>query len=237
MEYGVIDIGSNTIRLCIYKEQDNDYVRLLNTKDTAGLVGYRKDGYMTAEGVDKACAVLNKFKNTLSIIQIEKLFVFTTASLRNIKNSLSVIQEIEIRTGFSIDLISGEQEAKLGFTGASKINKLRNGLLIDIGGGSTELLEYEDGEVKDCVSLQFGSLSLYSTYVDDVFPDKKEYKEISEHVKTQLEEIDFIKNRSIETILGIGGSIRTVRKMCMKKYKIEDKEFNCEHLSNMLKYT
>ncbi len=236
MEYGVIDIGSNTIRLCIYKQTENKFTRLLNTKETAGLIGYKKDGYMTLEGIERACEVLQKFKTTLSIIKIEKLFVFTTASLRNITNSKEVIQELEEKTGFTIDLVSGEREARLGFMGASRANKLKNGLLIDIGGGSTELLQYKDGDFEKCVSLNFGSLSLYSNMVEDVIPSKKEYKAISEYVEKQLKDVDFIQDNNIDTILGIGGSIRTIKKMCMKRYKIQEREFNCEYISDILRF-
>ncbi|ONI39244.1 hypothetical protein AN640_01880, partial [Candidatus Epulonipiscium fishelsonii] len=189
------------------------------------------------EGIDKACEVLNTFKNTLSIIQIEKLFVFATASLRNAINNKQVIKEIEYNTGFDIDLISGELEAKLGFLGASKANNLEKGLLIDIGGGSTELVEYKNGAIKNCISLPIGSLSLYSTFVNGLIANKKEQKLMEEHVNMILKEVNFIKNKNIGTILGIGGSIRTLKKMCNKKYGLKDNRFEYEHLYNLIQFT
>ncbi|ONI37655.1 hypothetical protein AN639_12105 [Candidatus Epulonipiscium fishelsonii] len=237
MEYAVIDIGSNTIRLCIYKKEEKGFSRLLNTKATAGLAGYRKDEFMTREGIDKACEVLTTFKNTLSIIQVKKLFVFATASLRNIINNKHVIKEIEHNTGFEIDLISGELEAKLGFLGASKANNLENGLLMDIGGGSTELVEYKNGEIKSYTSLALGSLSLYSTFISGLIPNKKEQKLMEEHVNVALKEVSFIKNKNIDTILGIGGSIRTIRKMCNKKYSLKDNKLKYEYLYDLINFT
>ncbi|OON97647.1 MAG: hypothetical protein ATN31_07810 [Candidatus Epulonipiscioides saccharophilum] len=236
MEYAIIDLGSNTIRLCIYRKEGNDFIRLLNTKETAGLAGYRKNGALTQSGVNVACSVLNMFKNTLSIINIKKLFVFSTASLRNVTNSTEVLAEIERRTGFSIDLLSGEMEAELGFLGASKSNNLKNGLLIDIGGGSTELLEYEDGHKIDCVSLPIGSLSMYSSYVSEIIPNKKESKAMCEEVKNLLQDVDFIQNKRIDTILGIGGSIRTIKKMCARKYGLKEKSFETSEIFNLLEF-
>ncbi len=236
MEYAVIDIGSNTIRLCIYRDENDKFVRLLNTKEVAGLAGYKKDGALTREGIETACEALCTFKDTLSIIKVEQLFVFTTASLRNITNSKEVIAEIEQRTGFTIDLISGELEAKLGFLGASKINKLQSGLLVDIGGGSTELVEYNNGVMSNCISLPIGSLSLYSTFVDGLWSNKKEQKAIEDHIQGMIKDVDFIKNKKFATMLGIGGSIRTIKKMCAKKYGITEQYFEYERLSEILKF-
>ncbi len=236
MAYGIIDIGSNTIRLCVYKKHNNEFIRLLNNKETAGLGGYKKDGFMPPEGVDKACDVLNSFKDILSIITVKKLFVFTTASLRNITNSEEVVKEIEKRTGFEIDVISGEVEAKLGFEGASRANDLTNGLLIDIGGGSTELLEYKNGEITNCTSLQIGSLSLYSTFVSSLLASKKEQLQMREYIFELLQGVDFIQENSIDTIVGTGGSIRTARKLCKKRLGITEKSFEYGHLHELLKF-
>ncbi|WP_305768076.1 phosphatase [Candidatus Epulonipiscium viviparus] len=236
MEYAVIDLGSNTIRLCIYRKEGNDFVRLLNTKETVGLAGYRKNGELTQSGVNIASNALNMFKNTLSIINVKQLFVFSTASLRNVTNSVEVVAEIEKRTGFEIDLLSGKMEAELGFLGASKSNKLKTGLLIDIGGGSTELLEYVDGQEVDCISLPIGSLSLYSMFVNDIIPNKKEQKSMCEHVRNLLQDVEFIQNKRIDTILGIGGSLRTIKKMCARKYGVKGKFFDTAELYNLLEF-
>ncbi|OON95869.1 MAG: hypothetical protein ATN36_07105 [Epulopiscium sp. Nele67-Bin005] len=236
MAFAVIDIGSNTIKLSIYKLENNEFIKLLNAKETAGLAGYRRDGFLTWEGIEKACEVLNGFKSTLSIIKLEHLFVFSTASLRNVINSKEVVHEIEKQTGFHIDLISGEMEATLGFYGASKINDLDNGLLLDIGGGSTEIVEYVNGKIENCTSISIGSLSLYSIFVKSILPNKKEQKLISEYVKEHLDEIDFIQNKQINTILGMGGSVRTVKKMCFKKYDLKEKHLDYKYIPEMINF-
>ena len=85
--YGVIDIGSNTIRLCIYEAAGGDINLLFNNKNTAGLAGYVKNGALTQKGIKKACSVLKQYKATVKNLPVEKLFVFATASLRNITNT------------------------------------------------------------------------------------------------------------------------------------------------------
>ena len=66
MTYGVIDVGSNTIRLCIYKVEHGEITSLFNNKTTAGLIGYVNDGELSRKGISRACDVLNTYKKMAS---------------------------------------------------------------------------------------------------------------------------------------------------------------------------
>ena len=170
MTYGVIDVGSNTIRLVIYEVKENRIESLFSNKNTAGLIGYVNDGELSRKGIRKACDVLNSLQKVAAHAQVEKLYVFATASLRNIANTKEAVEEIEKETGLDIDVISGHDEAELDFEGAAHAQKLKDGIMVDIGGGSTEVVAFADGKITDAVSLEFGSLSMYKTYVSRLFP-------------------------------------------------------------------
>ena len=170
MTYGVIDVGSNTIRLVIYEVKENRIESLFSNKNTAGLIGYVNDGELSRKGIRKACDVLNSLQKVAAHAQVEKLYVFATASLRNIANTKEAVEEIEKETGLDIDVISGHDEAVLDFEGAAHAQKLKDGVMVDIGGGSTEVVAFADGKITDAVSLEFGSLSMYKTYVSRLFP-------------------------------------------------------------------
>ena len=174
--YGVIDIGSNTMRLNIYEYTDDNLNLMLSKKITAGLAGYvNKKGDLTKKGINKATRSLNEFQMILDhIVDIDETYTFATASLRNINNSEEATTIIEKNTNLEIDIISGEEEATLDYVGASMILTLNDGLLIDIGGGSTELVLYKKGEIAKAVSLPFGSLSLSNQYVAEFLPTEKE---------------------------------------------------------------
>ena len=168
--YGVIDIGSNTIRLCIYEAAGGDINLLFNNKNTAGLAGYVKNGALTQKGIKKACSVLKQYKATVKNLPVEKLFVFATASLRNITNTDEALQTVYNETGLEVEVLTGGQEAVYDFIGAARSMSLERGILIDIGGGSTELLVYEKGKIQNSVSFPFGSFSMYSSCVSGLFP-------------------------------------------------------------------
>lgn len=211
--YGVIDVGSNTIRLSIYEVSNGEIYPMLNNKTTAGLAGYVKKGKMTKKGIQKACDVLNRYKEMMEHFPLEELFVFATASLRNISNTDDALQTIQAETGLSIDVLTGYQEATFDFIGAAHSINLEEGVLLDIGGGSTEILVYERGEIQNAVSLPFGSLSMFTNYVSGLFPTKKEKKEIETAVLKEVEKIKFLQNKKFDTVVGIGGSIRATKNM------------------------
>ncbi len=203
--YGVIDVGSNTIRLSIYEVSNGEVYPMLNNKTTAGLAGYVKKGKMTKKGIQKACDVLNRYKEMMEHFPLEELFVFATASLRNISNTDDALQTIQAETGLSVDVLTGYQEATFDFIGAAHSINLDEGVLLDIGGGSTEILVYERGEIQNAVSLPFGSLSMFTNYVSSLFPTKKEKKEIEAAVLKEVEKIKFLQNKKFDTVVGIGG--------------------------------
>ncbi|MDD4843262.1 MAG: phosphatase [Anaerotignum sp.] len=207
MLYGVIDIGSNTIRLAVYEVNDRSIQALFSKKSTAGLASYvNKAGALSQKGINKAVCVLNEFKPILNNISLEKLFVFATASLRNITNSQQAIKEIYERTEFDIDLVSGEQEGIYDFAGVCAQTSLDTGLLVDIGGGSTELVMYCEGRVVKSVSIPIGSLNLYKKFVKEIFPSQTEIKGMIKHIMKELDTVEITQGYPL--ICGVGGTVR-----------------------------
>ncbi|MFZ7120094.1 MAG: phosphatase [Eubacteriaceae bacterium] len=222
MIYALIDMGSNTIRLNIYKCKGSDVNLLFTTKDSAGLVGYVKDGVLSQKGINKACNVLNKFNELIKNFEIDQLKIFATASLRNINNTEDVLKFIEKKTGLRVDVISGEDEAVFDFIGATKVVNVKDGVLIDIGGGSTELVAFEDGKIIHALSIPIGSLKLYKRYVSHLFPKKKEMKKIKKMVYYELDKIKKMDIKPYKIICGVGGSVRAARKLNNAIFELPD---------------
>lgn len=217
MIYGIIDLGSNTIRLSIYRFEQETLALLLSKKSIAGLLGYVESGELSSKGIYKACSVLSNFKDIINNFGIENSYVFATASLRNITNREEVLQIIKEKTGFEIDLISGEEEALLDYCGASKVVDLGSGLLVDIGGGSTELVSFENGVINTAVSIPVGSLNLSLKHVKTVLPKKSDMQKMKDEIRAELKKIDFPVS-TYQEICGVGGSFRAVKKIYNDKY-------------------
>lgn len=219
--YGVIDLGSNTIRLCVYQVSDGacppfsrkDFRTLINNKIMAGLSSHVVQGMFTDSGVAHAVDVLKGHAKRLRYFECVRTDVFATAVLRNCLNSKKAIRAIEEGSGFSITLLTEAEEAHLGFRGASIDSALDTGVLIDIGGGSTELTRFEHGIDDQCISLHIGSLSSFSSHVKGILPTEREMVAITEAYADELDRRKVGRRGNDRLAFGIGGSIRAAAKM------------------------
>ena len=208
MLLGMIDIGSNTIRMAIYLIEGSHIEMLLKKKHTVGLASYLKDNVMQPEGIDKAAEILNEFRGFLTTFQITQVTAFTTAALRNAENSREAVAEIERRTGFSIRVITGDEEAEFDFIGATHNLQNDSGLLIDIGGGSTEIVSYRDRTIRYKMSLPIGSLGLRTRYVTELLPSASECMAMRSEAGRMIENLDMPVSMPEPAVSGIGGPFK-----------------------------
>jgi exopolyphosphatase/guanosine-5'-triphosphate,3'-diphosphate pyrophosphatase len=208
MLYGIIDIGSNTIRMAIYLIEGNRVEFLMKQKHRVGLAAYVHDGVMSPEGIAKAVEVLQEFKGFLYSFNITKVFAFTTAALRNCKNSEAAVGIIEHALGLPVRVISGDEEATFDFVGALHGIPAEDGLLVDIGGGSTEIVSYKSKEICKKVSLPIGSLLFHSKYVNGILPDITECLEMYREAEATIGAETAFADVREAALIGIGGSFK-----------------------------
>ncbi len=222
MNVGIIDVGSNTMRLSIYKvKEDNSFDNIMNKKAMVGLAGYIEDGKMSENGINRAIETLLKFKEIAEEFHIENVYVLATAPFRNIDNTEECIERIKESTGFIVNAISGEEEARLDFEGALLGNDLNNGMLIDIGGGSTEIVCFKDKKILQAVSLPIGSLSAYNRFFNCLYPSKKDMNRLKEQVEDLLKIADFMQTQDTHEVIGVGGTIRACNKIFMRSHALK----------------
>ena len=180
---GIVDLGSNTIRLSIYHCDQGQFRLLMHKKTMAGLAGYVQEGVLSDSGILVACRTLAGYRALLDNFSVSHMHVFATASLRNIFNTAEAVETIRDVTGIQVEVLSGDEEAALSFRGAVLPGGVSTGVLADIGGGSTELVAYENGAIRSGRSLPMGSLSLYTQFVSGLFPTPEEAKRIRQQVR------------------------------------------------------
>ena len=236
MIYGIADVGSNTVRLSIYKCEGGEIRLLMNRKTMAGLAGYVRHGALTPEGIEVACQTLQGYRSLMDNLELPDLRVFATASLRNISNTEEAVGAVMAATGLRVDVLSGREEAELSFRGAIQNAGLYNGLLVDLGGGSTELVAYRNRTIQSACSLSVGSLSLFSRHVEKLWPDKGERRAIRRAVEDQLDQ--FAPQRApARHICGVGGTVRAACKVANVLFgrPAEDRSLDRVELKEMLR--
>lgn len=208
MKCGVVDLGSNTVRLSLYRCEGGGAVRLLDRQHMVGLAGYRQDGALTEGGILAACRALEACRALLDGLDAGEMYVFATASLRNLSNTDGVVAAIRARTGITVDVLSGGDEAALSFLGTALRCPASEGLMADIGGGSTELVTFRDGAVVAARSLPIGSLSLYKQHVSGLLPTPTERAALRD-LADRAVALTRVETPGRPYLLGAGGTIQS----------------------------
>ncbi len=220
MKQAIIDIGSNSIRLTLYEILSGEFNILFKEKVMAGLAAYVEKGKLSEEGMDVACASLSEFKKILNSLEIENISVFATASLRNIDNSDEAVQYIKINTGFDIAVLSGEEEAFLGYLGAMQEFSIKSGAFVDIGGASTEIISFDDFKPLESVSLKIGSLNLHHQFVKKIWPKQDAVTDIDEAISAEISQSSSIEFKKRSPLVCVGGTARAVLEVYRKFHRL-----------------
>ncbi len=219
MKYAVIDVGSNSVRMTAYRYDANakKLTPFLDQREMIYLAAHVKEQSLNEIGIQKLALSLKKYKSLLSDLQIEHYYVIATASIRNVKNAMEIVAQIDAMTGMRMQILSGEEEAKLDFRGVMQEIPEQNGMIIDIGGGSTELIFFEDRELVKALSIPIGSLQLTANYVSGIIPTHKERKAIKRQIDAALNTVVW-NHRKFPMIYGIGGTCRAALKLSREVY-------------------
>lgn len=213
MLYAVIDIGSSIIKYKIYDYSDDNLEAVIINDKMTGLISYRKDDKLTSKGINVLLDTLKELMSYSDKLNVEKNYFYATASLRNIENRDEVLEIVREKLGIEIIILTGEEEAKHSFNSINWIDIPKNdGLLVDIGGGSSEVSIFENKTPLEQKSIPMGVLKIYNEYVSLLLPTKKEQELIIEEVREKIRELNFMKT-SGEYLYGIGKSIVILKKL------------------------
>ena len=237
--WAVIDIGSNTIRLVIYSMENGRLNPMLNKKYPAGLAGYIADNNeINDEGIELLVEILNDIEKILRYIRPEEVYPFGTAALRNSANCEKVIRTVKKECGFDIHILTGKEEAIFDYYGAAESGIGESGLLVDVGGGSTELTFFKNKEIIKATSIPLGSLNMYRKWVSGLLPSRDEAHYIKKEIKGFLETIDIDRDRIIsQPVYSVGGTARAALKLMKEKFDLKgSKEYTLDQMKSVLKY-
>ncbi|ABQ66412.1 Ppx/GppA phosphatase [Rhizorhabdus wittichii RW1] len=157
---GIIDIGSNSIRLVIYDGPARIPAALFNEKVMAGLgKGVSRDGMLDAEAVERALSTLARFRRLAEQMGVPQPRTVATAAVREASNGQQFIDRV-LDLGLPVEILSGHDEARMAGMGVIASIPQANGIVGDLGGGSLELARVVDGEVRETSSFPLGVLRI-----------------------------------------------------------------------------
>jgi len=218
MTIASIDIGSNTILLLIteYNTQENNIKTLANFYESPRLSeGIRLGDNLRREKINSLIAVLNLYKQQIEKFNCEKVLAVATNTFRLISNCNEVINEIKKIFGWDIEIITGNEEARLTFLGSifpTQNNMMKN--VIDIGGGSTEFIHGNISSIYFKKSFDIGVVSLTEKFFSNYPPTEKEIIHASQYSKNIFSELANNYSGSFDTI-AVAGTPTTLS--CIKQ--------------------
>ena len=205
---GVIDIGSNSIRLVVYDRNCRLPVPIFNEKVLCGLGrGVESGGTLNAEGVALALANLARFKTLADAMGVERLDVLATAALRDARDGPDFVSRLRA-LGLDVQVISGEEEARLSAMGVLSGMPDADGIAADMGGGSMEVIALDRGGIGDRASLPVGPLRLIEASGDRPLLAARV-------VDQHLEKYGWLKTYRKRRLYVVGGSWRSLAKLHM----------------------
>ena len=206
---GVIDIGSNSVRLVVYEGLTRSPAPIFNEKVLAGLGREVQSTRLLAQdAVDKALAALRRFRGLCDQLDVSPLLVIATAACRDAKNGKPFVAEAERICRVEVNVLSGKREAELSALGVVSGFHKPDGIAGDLGGGSLELTEVHGHRVKPGVTLPLGGLALQDISSQSV-------KKAEKIVRKTLEDVDLLEAGKGRTLFAIGGTWRSLARLHM----------------------
>lgn len=207
---GVIDIGSNSLRLVLYDRNSRSPQILFNEKVMCALGrGLNVTGRLNPAGVDLARDNVERFVALSRRLEVANLYILATSAVRDAEDGPGFVAMLEALCGIRIQVISGEEEAKLAAAGVLAGIPDADGITGDLGGGSVELVTTGPSLIFRATSLPLGPLRLLGASLDESAPRAE--------VDRAISAVDWLKLGRGKNFYAVGGAWRSLARMHMEQ--------------------
>ena len=235
---GMVDIGSNSVRLVVFEGVTRSPWVLFNEKVMCGLGrGLATTGRLPEDGVSQALATLRRFRALATQARVGPLHVIATAAARDAENGPAFVEEVESILRVPVRLLSGEEEAR--FAALAVVSGIHgsDGIVGDLGGGSLELTDVrESGVFRPGISLPLGGLRLYEQ-------SEGSTREARKIAREALAGLDVLPGGEGRTFYAVGGTWRALARLqmahrgyplhLMQEYELIDAADYCETIAGI----
>lgn len=213
MKLATLDVGSNTVLMLVVECCADEKPRVLADMSRITRLGRGVDacGHLDPESAARTLDTIGEFTGKARALGVEKIVGAATAALRDAADGADFLASVKRRTGVTLEIISGQTEAQLAYLSTRKglgISPAEKLLIVDIGGGSTELIRAEPDHSLELVSLQLGSVRLTERMIHHDPPAASEAETLRAVVDDSLRELGW--NYRPAKMVGIAGTVTTL---------------------------
>ena len=215
--FAAVDIGSNSVRLKISRLVAHRLVEIHEDREVTRLgESVFRSGFLSPEAIALTVKVLRRFHRAAQRAGADSVRVVATSALRDARNSRAFLEWVRSATGWSVEIISGVEEARLIHLGLTSTLRVRSSpvLMIDLGGGSCELTISKKGHIQETVSLPLGAVRLTNDFLHHDPPRKSELRQlrslIDREIRRSAERISHAKPNIIIATSGTAEALAAV---------------------------
>jgi exopolyphosphatase/guanosine-5'-triphosphate,3'-diphosphate pyrophosphatase len=208
---GIVDIGSNTVRLVVYEAHTKLPLPIFNEKVQCALArDLSKTGVLSARGVSEALRSLARFSRLSKAMGVSRLEMVATAAVREASDGAAFAQQVEKLSGHPVHVLSGAEEARLAAVGLLNGVPEADGVLGDLGGGSLDLVGLDRGRIGNFATLRAGHLRL----AEEAEWNRQRARQL---VEKALADLPWLADMNGRSVFAVGGSWRGLARIFIEK--------------------
>ncbi|MBM7555860.1 exopolyphosphatase [Halanaerobacter jeridensis] len=215
----IIDIGSNSMKMVLAEvKKGHSFTIIDELKETVRLgEGMSIEKKLKQDRMDKAIQTLRMFKDLCDATDTEEIITVATAAVREATNRQQFLQRVKREIGLDVKVLSGIDEGYYDYWGVANSIDKEDGLIMDIGGGSIELIWMKDRKVKESTSLSFGALDITQNF--DLYDsiNEEQEKELEDFLHDAYQEVPWLSEMDHTALLGVGGTIKNIARIDQRK--------------------
>ena len=211
-----LDIGTNTLLLLIAEVKDGNIVNVLADEHQIARLGegLDKTGIISDNAILRATRILHDYKNIMAEHKVKLVRASATSAMRDANNSSEVRQLFETILNSPIEIIAGIDEARLSYLGTIEEFNDDSDIVLDIGGGSTEIIVGKNGYISYCKSLQIGAVRITESFFPDFKSKSSNLETAKEHINNFFRDLESIKTNG--NLIAVAGTPTTIAAIDLK---------------------
>lgn len=222
----IIDLGSNSARLVLVNVHEGGYFTVFDElKESVRLAqDMQNDGFLRPTRVAQTVSTLQMFRRLCDANKVNRIYAFATAAVRSAKNQRSFLDEVNMKCGFRLEVLEEDVEAHLVYQGVINSMDVPRGLIMDMGGGSTQFVYYNRRNLIHHATIPYGAITLTDLFKEEALKPAEKADKIAAFFEEKLREIEWFKELDPDTkLVGVGGSFRNLGKISrmIKKYPLD----------------
>lgn len=215
MRLAAIDVGSNSVHMLIADVSRDGHIEVVDRVKEMVRLGRKSftTGRLTEESMDLAVLALVNFHRLLKVRRVQRMRAVATSAVREAHNRIAFIRRIRRETGIPVEVISGNEEARLIFQAARHALGLEGGpfLLVDVGGGSVELVLVKDGRRLWMHSVKLGAARMSERFLGDDPPSSAQRRRLVKHFEEEIGDLmRAARKAGVVSAIGTSGTINTL---------------------------